>query len=49
MTTHPVGVVDTSIAVLLGRPQAHELPGEPVISGLTLAELSGAPASPWTC
>ena len=43
MTTHPVGLIDTNIVVLLGRLQAQELPDQPVISTLTLAELSVGP------
>ena len=43
MTTHPVGLLDTNIVVLLGRLRAQELPGEPVISAITLAELSIGP------
>lgn len=43
MTTHPVGGLDTNVVVLLGRLRAQELPGEPVISTVTLAELSVGP------
>ena len=43
MTTHPVGVVDTNIVILLGRLRAQDLPDEPVISAVTLAELSVGP------
>lgn len=43
MTQHAVGLVDTNIVVLLGRLRAQELPGEPVISTITLAELSVGP------
>jgi tRNA(fMet)-specific endonuclease VapC len=43
VTTHPVGLIDTNIVVLLGRLRARELPGEPVISTITLAELSVGP------
>ena len=43
MTTHPVGLIDTDIVVLLGRLRAQELPGEPVISTIALAELSVGP------
>ena len=43
MTTHPVGLLDTNVVVLLGRLRAQELPGEPVISTITLAELSVGP------
>lgn len=41
--THPVGVIDTNIVILLGRLSAQDLPGEPVISAVTLAELSVGP------
>jgi len=43
VSTHPVGVVDTNILILLGRLRAEDLPAEPVISSVTLAELSVAP------
>jgi len=43
VTTHPVGVVDTNIVILLGRLRAEDLPTEPVISTVTLAELSVGP------
>lgn len=43
MTTHVVGLIDTNIVVLLGRLRVQELPGEPVISTITLAELSVGP------
>ena len=43
MTTHPVGLIDTDIVVLLGRLRAQELPGELVISTIALAELSVGP------
>ncbi len=43
MTPHPVGVLDTNIIVLLGRLQAEDLPAEPVITAVTLAELSVGP------
>lgn len=43
MITHPVGVVDTNIVILLGRLRAEDLPAEPVISAVTLAELSVGP------
>jgi len=43
VTTHAVGLIDTNIVVLLGRLRAQELPGEPVISVITLAELSVGP------
>ena len=43
MTEHPVGVVDTNIIILLGRLRVENLPAEPVISAVTLAELSVGP------
>jgi len=43
VTTHAVGLIDTNIVVLLGRLRTQELPGEPVISVITLAELSVGP------
>lgn len=43
MTTHPVGLIDTGIVVLLGRLRFQDLPGEPLISAITLAELSVGP------
>lgn len=43
MTRHPVGLLDTNVVVLLGRLRAQELPDEPVISTITLAELSVGP------
>lgn len=41
MTTH--GLLDTSTVVLLGRLHAEDLPEEPLISAVTLAELSVGP------
>ena len=41
MTEDPVGFVDTNI--ILGRLRAEDLPAEPVISAVTLAELSVGP------
>lgn len=43
MTAHPVGLIDTNIVVLLGRLRFQDLPGEPLISAITLAELSVGP------
>ena len=37
------GVLDTSTVVLLGRLQATDLPDEPLITAVTLAELSVGP------
>jgi tRNA(fMet)-specific endonuclease VapC len=38
-----LGLLDTSTVVLLGRLQAEDLPEEPLISAVTLAELSVGP------
>jgi predicted nucleic acid-binding protein len=43
VTTPSVGLLDTNIVVLLGRLGAQHLPREPVISVITLAELSVGP------
>lgn len=43
MTIHSVGVLDTNIIVLLGRLHVEDLPAEPVITAVTLAELSVGP------
>ncbi len=43
MTTHPVGVLDTNAIVLLDRLRLEDLPDEPLISAVTLAELSVGP------
>lgn len=43
MTEHAVGVVDTDVVILLGRLHAEDLPDEPVITAVTLAELSVGP------
>lgn len=43
MTGHTVGVLDTNVVVLLGRLEAVDLPSEPVITAVTLAELSVGP------
>ncbi len=43
MTGHPVGVLDTSAVVLLGSLDPDLLPAEPVITAITLAELSVGP------
>lgn len=43
MTGHPVGVIDTNVIVLLGRLRAEDLPAEPVVTAVTLAELSVGP------
>ena len=37
------GILDTSTVVLLGRLGAEDLPGEPLITSVTLAELSVGP------
>jgi predicted nucleic acid-binding protein len=42
--THPTGLLDTSTVILLSRlPDAGVLPQEPLISAITLAELSVGP------
>lgn len=41
--THPVGVLDTNALVLLDRLHPEDLPTEPVITAITLAELSVGP------
>lgn len=38
-----MGVLDTNAIILLGRLQADDLPAEPVITAVTLAELSVGP------
>jgi len=43
VTAHPVGVIDTNVIVLLGRLRAEDLPAEPVVTAVTLAELSVGP------
>ncbi len=44
MTAHPVGVLDTSTVILLGRLSGDApLPERPLISAVTLAELSVGP------
>jgi hypothetical protein len=43
VTAHPVGVLDTNVVVLLGRLRPADLPAEPVITAITLAELSVGP------
>ena len=44
MTPHPRGVLDTSTVILLPRvTEASALPGEPLITAVTLAELSVGP------
>ena len=43
MTTHAVGVLDTNIVILLGQLSPQDLPTEPVITAITLAELSVGP------
>lgn len=44
-TRHRVGVLDTNAVVLLGRLDPDELPAEPVITAVTLAELSAGPSA----
>lgn len=43
MTTDTVGVLDTSTVVLIDRLDPESLPAEPVITAITLAELSVGP------
>ena len=43
MTADPVGVLDTSTLILIDRLQPEDLPAEPVITAVTLAELSVGP------
>ncbi len=43
MTRHPVGVLDTTAIVLLDLLHPEDLPAEPVITAVTLAELSVGP------
>ncbi|SFO92663.1 hypothetical protein SAMN05660464_1570 [Geodermatophilus dictyosporus] len=43
MTAHPTGVLDTNLVVLLERLRPDDLPAEPVITAVTLAELSVGP------
>lgn len=43
MTVDPVGILDTSTLVLIDRIDAEMLPEEPVITAVTLAELSVGP------
>lgn len=43
MTADSVGVLDTSTLILIDRLHPEELPGEPVVTAVTLAELSVGP------
>ena len=43
MTVHRVGVLDTNAVVLLERLTADDLPAQPTITSVTLAELSVGP------
>ena len=43
MTTPPIGVLDTNAVVLLDRLHPEDLPAEPVITAISLAELSVGP------
>lgn len=43
MTADPVGVLDTNAVVLLDRLEPDDLPAEPLITAITLAELSVGP------
>ena len=48
MTNDEVGVLDTSTVVLIDRLDPDALPAEPVITAVTLAELSVGPLIPKT-
>ena len=48
MTVDPVGVLDTSTLVLIDRVDPETLPEEPVITAVTLAELSVGPLVAWS-
>ncbi len=43
MSTHGTGLIDTNVVVLLGQLDPDDLPAAPVISVITLAELSVGP------
>lgn len=43
MSTHPSGVLDTNAIILLGALQPEHLPDTPLISAVSLAELSVGP------
>lgn len=43
MTAHQEGLLDTSTVILLGHLEASDLPSEPLMSTITLAELSVGP------
>ena len=43
MTSTTAGVLDTNAVILIERLQVEDLPGEPVITSITLAELSVGP------
>ena len=43
MTPHAVGVLDTNAVILLERLRPSELPREPLITTISLAELSAGP------
>ena len=43
MTADPLGVLDTSTLILIDRLHPEEMPAEPVITAVTLAELSVGP------
>jgi hypothetical protein len=42
-STDPAGVLDTSAVIILDRLDPDDLPAEPVITAVTLAELSAGP------
>jgi len=41
--THPVGLLDTNTVILLGHIEPADLPERPLISSITIAELSMGP------
>lgn len=43
MNEHPAGVIDTSVVIDLERYDSESLPGHPLITAVTLAELSAGP------
>src|SRR4051794_36561586 len=45
MSRASVGVVDTNVVVLLGQLRPEDLPVEPIITAVTLAELSAGPSA----
>jgi len=43
VTAHPTGVLDTTVLVLLERLRPDDLPAEPAVTAISLAELSVGP------